>query len=449
MVAFSILQKRFLRSDRLWTHGIGWLPILRRIPFWLDTYALTRSQYWKPEKIGMLQDARIQKLFRHAATFPFWKEVFTEAEIDTTLPLDRVTLSRLRVVSKKDFLASDMKRYTDAYLMPGSLGEETSGSTGVPFQFFHNNDYFLRSYAVCERHFRAVSGGKHCTVVSMRTQDRGGFAFFDYYFFQILGFNHIKFRFDALITLLKSLRGEAILFTLPSSLSELAHIAHERNIRLPLRGALLFGEELSESRRTALVESTGITLRAQYALSEVGRLAVECESRRLHLNEEWAYLEIVDENGTALVPRKEGRVLVTLFDNDVMPFIRYATGDRGIIDDTPCPCGRTLRTLRLFGREATLVTFPDGRRVSLIGMTVSFDTHFNTIRQYQIVRTGAYDFLVRIVPGPGFVSVPQALQDDFIRASHPKANVSWELVESIEASSSGNRKAVYYLDETA
>src|SRR5690349_19880943 len=49
-----------------------------------------------------------------------------------------------------------------------------------------------------------------------------------------------------------------------------------------------------------------------------------------------------------------------------MPLIRYRTGDFGVLDVQPCPCGRRHKTLSSFaGREPGAFTLPDGRPVAV------------------------------------------------------------------------------------
>jgi phenylacetate-CoA ligase len=83
----------------------------------------------------------------------------------------------------------------------------------------------------------------------------------------------------------------------------------------------------------------------------------------LHLNSEGHLLEVL-RNGEAVGPQEEGEFVVTSFVNDAMPFIRYRTGDIGMLLDGPCPCGRTLPLFTVTqGRVVEDLHFANGRRV--------------------------------------------------------------------------------------
>ena len=90
-----------------------------------------------------------------------------------------------------------------------------------------------------------------------------------------------------------------------------------------------------------------------YAMIEVGLLGFECRHQKgLHGFEDSYIYEIINpETEKVLGPGEEGELVVTHIDREGMPLIRYRTGDITIIDDSPCPCGRThLRLLGIKGR---------------------------------------------------------------------------------------------------
>ena len=62
--AESILLKRGLRSDGIWTHPYMYKSFLKLIPLFFDTWALMRSQYWPRQRIERLIDERLKELTR-------------------------------------------------------------------------------------------------------------------------------------------------------------------------------------------------------------------------------------------------------------------------------------------------------------------------------------------------------------------------------------------------
>lgn len=445
-LAERILEKRFVRSDRIWTRRFIYQSTwLRRIPFFLDTWALDRSQYWTRERMEQYQDVRITQVLRSAALIPLWEAAFTSAGISPEKSLGREALHALPISTKRTFTEQPESAYVDAALRRRSVQDRTSGSTGTPFIFYHNTGYVLRSFAIAERQVRIAGRGVRYPLIILRRALRMGYAFVRSDFFYIESYTSLKHRIDDLLALMKR-RGRVTLFIWGSVAVEFARLLRERGAHPDIGGMIVTGEAITEQERTDIEAATGAKVTTAYAGSDVGRLATECEARRLHIHDEWAYVEIVDANGSSLPAGSRGRIVVTTFENDVMPFIRFETGDQGVISDDACPCGRTLRTLRLEGRQIHILQFPDGRSASVLDIKAIFDRLPGIIREYQIVRTAPISFSIRVVAGERFDEQRSALTDKLVRLIHPEARVEWETVSHIEPLSSG--KAAYFVDAT-
>lgn len=142
-----------------------------------------------------------------------------------------------------------------------------------------------------------------------------------------------------------------------SVLAALAHrqIAGELSIRP--RRVLSGGEPLSEGARAAIVEAWGVQPHDQYATTEAGFVAAECDAHRgMHVIDHDVVVEVVDASGDAVVPGEDGAaVLVTVLASRTLPLIRYRFDDVAVIDPEPCPCGRRSPRLRVRGRARELL----------------------------------------------------------------------------------------------
>ena len=441
------LLKKWWRSDALWTSNFLYHSPLKRIPFSMDTRALLESQYWKREKTQALQDKKLDMLIRRAAKLPFWRGRIEKSGIVLSVPMTRIALSKLPVTSKKDFRLDTIPDYFDTSLAGKSRLDKSSGSTGKPFGFSHDRSFELRSFANCERIFLTAGSGRRFPVISMRARDRMGFAFTNYRFFHVQGYHSIRHRLPHLQELISSIGGDVILFGVSSSLAELARLVRKEGIHLPLRAILAAGEELPNPLRDEIEEALRAKVYMYYSLSEVGRLAFECDQRRLHINEEWAYVEVTDDEGVPLPSGQEGHVVVTGFENHVMPFIRYDTGDRGIIEKETCPCGRTLRTMQLRGRQIELITFEDGHTVSPIDAAGILHKNLHAVEQFQIVRAGEYAFRIRVVAGKQFDEARPGMIERLQKLLHPRAEIVFDTDTPLVPGPNG--KARTFIDETA
>lgn len=444
MLTENTLLKRLLRSDNIWVNPLFRNPLLWKIPFRMDIYALAKSQYWPREKMVVMQNLRLRSLAIAAAKIPFWNERITKA-LGQVSSLDTKTLVGLPITTKDELRATFVRQATSAD-QGTQWSDHTSGSTGKPFQFVHDMHYELRSYGICERMFRTAGTGIGYPVITMRSRRRRGmFLGKSGIFFYLRSYNSLRYRMRALVELASRYPNGVIIQGFSSSLVELARLLEEGRITLPARAVVATGEGISTTQRNNIENSLKTKLYMAYTARELGWLAFECEHRRLHINEEWAYLEIVDKAGIPLPSGVEGHILVTTFDNIAMPFIRYDTGDRGIIEGSTCSCGRTLRTLRLTGRVVELLSLPDGRIVSLLDVSSAFDEYWSAVRQYQIIRTGPLSFRIKIIPGTHFADIKEDLEAKLVRVLHPRAQMEWEIVQIIAESAGG--KAVYFVDD--
>ncbi|MGQ9614993.1 MAG: phenylacetate--CoA ligase family protein [Spirochaetota bacterium] len=144
----------------------------------------------------------------------------------------------------------------------------------------------------------------------------------------------------------------------PTFAAQLLEIIEEKSIspaELALSKALFGAEPWSETFRKEIEEKLGITATDNYGLTEVigPGVSYECEEKNgLHISEDHFIPEIIDpESGKELPEGKEGELVITTITKEAFPLIRYRTGDRTMIQSSPCPCGRTFRRMgRVTGR---------------------------------------------------------------------------------------------------
>ena len=106
------------------------------------------------------------------------------------------------------------------------------------------------------------------------------------------------------------------------------------------------GEGWAESYKKKIEEKYGMPFMTGYGAVETGPFhAAECEVRKgMHISADLGILEVVNpETGKPLPEGEEGELVVTVFQREAMPLIRYRIGDVGsILPYEPCSCGRTM-----------------------------------------------------------------------------------------------------------
>jgi len=111
-----------------------------------------------------------------------------------------------------------------------------------------------------------------------------------------------------------------------------------------LRSGVMAAEPLLPEVRNTLEQDCGIKLTNAIGVGIGAWFGYECRQQAGFHTQGASFMEIVDpETGKQLEPGEVGAIVLTGFNNDAFPLIRYMTGDLSAFNDEPCPCGRTSR----------------------------------------------------------------------------------------------------------
>ena len=145
--------------------------------------------------------------------------------------------------------------------------------------------------------------------------------------------------------------GATALVCTPSYALHLVETARARGIdltKLGVRATVHAGEPGAgiPAVRARIEAGWGARAFDHAGMTEMGAYGYECaEQAGLHVNESEFIAEVIDP--ATLAPAPEGELVLTNLGRTGSPAIRYRTGDRVRVADTPCGCGRTF--LRLEG----------------------------------------------------------------------------------------------------
>lgn len=108
-----------------------------------------------------------------------------------------------------------------------------------------------------------------------------------------------------------------------------------------------------------------------YSLVETGPIAYGCPlGHSYHLLSPDLHAEVLLPDGAAAAPGERGEIAVSGGRNMFFPLLRYRTGDYGLMDYDPCPCGDPMpRFLELEGRRPILLRSSDGTPVSTVDLS--------------------------------------------------------------------------------
>ena len=133
------------------------------------------------------------------------------------------------------------------------------------------------------------------------------------------------------------------------------------HLQIRPRAVFTSSEVLTEETRKRIVRAWGERLFNQYAATESGSLAAECDHHRgMHLMEDLVIVEVVDQNNRPVPPGVYGdKLLITVLFNRTQPLIRYELSDSVRLATNPCPSGHPFALIDdIQGRVEDVLSFP-------------------------------------------------------------------------------------------
>jgi phenylacetate-CoA ligase len=150
----------------------------------------------------------------------------------------------------------------------------------------------------------------------------------------------------------------------PSSLEPVArHVLQADGPQIRPSAVITSSETLQPHVRELFVRAFAAPVFDHYGAAEMAAFISQCEHGSYHVNPEFGIVEILCGDVPAH-PGELGEIVATGFLNELMPLIRYRTGDLAVPGEGPCPCGRAFPVIqRIVGRLDDVVITPDGRRI--------------------------------------------------------------------------------------
>jgi phenylacetate-CoA ligase len=245
------------------------------------------------------------------------------------------------------------------------------------------------------------------------------------------------------ITRLRELRPR-FLYGYASVLTLFANYLHHRGERIEgVRGIASTAEALMPDHRTLLREVfPGSVVIDIYGAREIPGIASECRFGTMHISDDLVHVEHLP------VPDEEGkhRLVVTALDNTLFPFIRYDIGDYGSPRTGPCPCGLVFPSME-WGVGKILDSFisPAGK-IMYGGWFEGLMYRVRGVHAYQFRQRAPSDIVLYVVPTDEFDDASRrhlAGVEEKIRAEFsPEATLRVEHVASIPLTPAGKHRFV-------
>lgn len=328
------------------------------------------SQWWPLERIETLRLQRLRALLTSTkACVPYYRRLFAHIGFHPNDFKETSDLQALPFLTKAEIRAN-----TDALRADNAVGLErfnTGGSTGEPLIFYISRERVSHDVAAkwrATRWWDVDIGDPEIVLwgspIELGSQDRLRQIRDRLLRTRLLpAFEMSPDKVKGFLATIHQVRPR-MLFGYPSAFAHLATQAEALGLvmsDLGIKVAFVTSERLYDHQRELIERVFGCPVANGYGGRDAGFIAHQCPHGGMHLTHEDIIVEIVDPAGQPLPAGASGEIVVTHLATGDFPFIRYRTGDIGILDDQPCACGRSLPLLReIQGRSTDFLVATDG-----------------------------------------------------------------------------------------
>ncbi len=416
-----------------------------------DSVAVRRKmeevQWWQPDHIAAFQLQRLRDLLVDVGeNVPYYKQVFTQSGFDPR------SISSIADLKQVPFLTKSVIRANTEALKHAKAQNlaryNTGGSSGEPLIFFIGNKRVTADVAAkwrATRWWDVDIGDPEIVIwgspIELGKQDRIKHWRDKLMRTQLLpAFEMSEAKLDQFIATIRATKPK-MLFGYPSALTHIGKHAQKRGIvmsDLGIRVAFVTSERLYDDQRATISQVFGCKVANGYGARDAGFIAHECPVGGMHLTADDIVVEIVNQDGQVQAPGVAGEIVVTHLSTNEFPFIRYRTGDIGVLGTKQCTCGRGLPLLQdIQGRSTDFVVAADG--TVMHGLSLIYILRdLPGVKSFKVIQESKQLTRVLLVTDEAFASDAAAkIVAGFKQRLGAEVSVVVDLVESIPAEKSG------------
>ncbi|WP_207423841.1 hypothetical protein [Desertivirga brevis] len=234
----------------------------------------------------------------------------------------------------------------------------------------------------------------------------------------------------------------SVIIGFPSVVYELASYILKKNVKHGVEAIIFTSEPTDETKRLFIKNAFGCRVTDRYSNEEVGLIAQQKEFGGVYYTNRYnVFVEIVDENKVPVKAGEAGRVVVTDLKSDLVPIIRYDTGDIAIADEYSN--GQLVSLRAVSGRTTEQILTADGNPIAALALGPLIHkplTAKNFFNQFQFAQTGEIVYELRIKGGSAVPEVVlNKIKDNLQGILGVKAIIEIRSVEDIKPQKSGKR----------
>jgi phenylacetate-CoA ligase len=421
---------------------------------------LDESQTWSANKLADFQVQALRRLLvRAGATVPYYRRLFKTIRFDPDTVTSLDAIQKIPFLNKKmivenpsDFIADDIDVSSIDYHTSG-------GSTGNPLRIYMDKQ--VRSLTHANTHYYlGVAGYEVGKSRSIRLHGnpipddvvRGE----DYWLLEgnrlSMSIHHLSEATAARYVEMLNRHRPAYIHAYASALSMLCHYVEHLDLRIDVELDCVFcdSETLLPWQRQQFERVLGCKIYNVYGHTEGAVLGITFpQSERLHILPQIGVTEVLDSNGAEVSGNHgRGEVVVTGFNNHVMPFIRYQTNDIADIADPAEDLGLAYRQFhQVEGRVQDYIVDRDGAAIPIAPALFDYNFDWSGVDRFQIQQDRVGDICFKFVPvagaSPGEVEETRArITDGFRRIMNGTFAISALAVAEIPRTARGKYRYV-------
>jgi phenylacetate-CoA ligase len=378
---------------------------------------LESSQWWSGHQLATYRASRLQQFLTQIGQYvPYYRELFRQNYFEPKAVTSVDALQSLPLMTKSDIRANVAALRAEGH---GPLTRYTTGgSSGEPLIFYMGRDRKSHDVAAkwrATRWWGVDIGDPELVVwgspVELGAQDRIRRLRDGLMRSHLLPAFEMSSRNLAEFVEIIRTAPPAMLFGYPSSLALIAQHARclgQDMTQLGIKVAFVTSEKLYDAQRALISEVFGCPVANGYGARDAGFIAHECPSGSLHISAEDIIVETVRPDGTPSAPGEAGEIVVTHLATSDFPFVRYRTGDIGVLSDRPCSCGRGLPVLQeVQGRSTDFVVAQNG--TVMHGLALIYAVRdLPGVERFKIEQVTRLHTVVTVLAGPEFGAAQEA-----------------------------------------
>ena len=360
-----------------------------------------------------LQQEKLLNLLAYAyGNCPYYKKLFDK---------EKININTITCIGKIPFLTKDIiRKNSDAMLSKfikkrDLIKRNTGGSTGKPLEFYSDkmagvvdNAHHRYLYAIMEYKNGDIIADCGGIFIPKKLRDKNIYwvKYPKNTVWGHIGYSALYLTDPTIKYYIKNFLEvrPAILRGYPSFWNKLAEYILFKNIKLnfKVKGVNLTAEMCSDEQRKNIEKAFSTMVYFEYGHSEISVFCYTDDiSYTYKSSPVYGYVEVIKDNGEPALVNEEGEIVSTSFCNRGMPFIRYKTGDRGVVSYRN---GGVVHFKKIQGRTQDYIICKGNQKIFLTALI--FGQHFKAFRKiskWQLIQNEIGKVTIKIVKLEGYL----------------------------------------------